>query len=209
MHPEMRRLLRLEAHVISPAERAVAWAMVGLWALSIAVFAARAVLTGRARTPKFAYVLLTLGLYGAVYFLVGRVEPAYRAATTPDQMFMLVMSVLTIFHNVQYLGLLWLHNRNRYAGEGDWGAARAVNRSVGAFLAFCLAFSGLVYFTFAASTGVFAGVAWFLDAKVGPVRVNDLGLCLWWGLAIHHYYLDQKIWRIRGDARLKRNLGLA
>jgi hypothetical protein len=208
VHPEMRRLLRLEAHVISPVEGAVAWGMVGLWALAIVVFAARAVARGKAGAPKFAYVLLTLGLYGAVYFVAGRYEPAYPAARTPDQMFMLVMSVLTIFHNVQYLGLLWLHNRNRYAGRGDWGAARAVNRNVGAFLAFCLAFSGLVYFTFAASTGVFAGVGWFLDAKIGPVRVNDVGLCLWWGLAIHHYYLDQKIWRIRGDAQLKKNLGL-
>jgi hypothetical protein len=32
---------------------------------------------------------------------------------------------------------------------------------------------------------------------------------IWWGIALNHYYLDQKIWRIRGDERLKKNLGLA
>ena len=38
---------------------------------------------------------------------------------------------------------------------------------------------------------------------------NQIGLCLWWGLAMNHYYLDQKIWRIRGDDELKRSLRLA
>jgi hypothetical protein len=37
---------------------------------------------------------------------------------------------------------------------------------------------------------------------------NQIGLCLWWGLALHHYWLDQRIWRVRADAPLRRSLGL-
>jgi hypothetical protein len=33
-------------------------------------------------------------------------------------------------------------------------------------------------------------------------------LALYWGLFFHHYYLDQRIWRVRGDGALRRELGL-
>ena len=49
----------------------------------------------------------------------------------------------------------------------------------------------------------------FADRRLGSISWNQIGLCLWWGLAINHYFLDQKIWRIRGDAELQRNLRLA
>ena len=34
-------------------------------------------------------------------------------------------------------------------------------------------------------------------------------LALYWGLFLHHYWLDQKIWRPSTDARLRTELGLA
>jgi hypothetical protein len=70
-------------------------------------------------------------------------------------------------------------------------------------------FSGVIYLVFASATGVFPTLQLFRGANVGPFTFGQIGLCLWWGLAINHYYLDQKIWRVRNDDELKRNLGLA
>ena len=77
------------------------------------------------------------------------------------------------------------------------------------FLGACALFSLAIYGTFACATGVFPSCQWFGGAGIGGVSWNQIGLCLWWGLAMNHYYLDQKIWRIRGDAALKRSLRLA
>ena len=118
---------------------------------------------------------------------------------------------VTIFHDLQYHAIVWFHNRNRYArpGEGH-GLARHVNASLVRYLGFAAAFSLGIYLLVACSTGVFPGCQVFLTRKIlGPITANQLGLSLWWGIALHHYYLDQKIWRIRGDDRLRRDLGLA
>jgi hypothetical protein len=30
--------------------------------------------------------------------------------------------------------------------------------------------------------------------------VNQVGLAVWWGIALHHYWLDERIWRVSRDA---------
>ena len=40
------------------------------------------------------------------------------------------------------------------------------------------------------------------------MTATQLGLCVWWGIALHHYLIDQYIWRIKGDAALAADLGL-
>ncbi|HYO78216.1 MAG TPA: hypothetical protein VE010_17280, partial [Thermoanaerobaculia bacterium] len=102
------------------------------------------------------------------------------------------------------VGLVWFHNRNRYAERSHHGPAHLVNRTLYAYLAVCALFSAAVYLTFACSTGVFPLCRWSTSTFA-----SQIGLCLWWGLAMNHYYLDQKIWRISGDDALKRALRLA
>ncbi|MCI0656544.1 MAG: hypothetical protein L0170_05675, partial [Acidobacteria bacterium] len=91
----------------------------------------------------------------------------------------------------------------------DYGVARRINHSIGRYLVFCVIFSAIVYLGFAAWTGVFPVLQVGVNTRWGPITFNQIGLCLWWGLALNHYFLDQKIWRISGDAALKKNLGLA
>jgi hypothetical protein len=208
-HPKARVLLRMAPEGPNGLmEKAAVAASVAVWALALLVFLGRQLTRprGTSRLPQTAYLLLTTLLYSAVYFVVARFEPVYAASTGPDQDFLLLSVVVVIFHNIQYLGLVWFHNRNRYgsAPEGDFGPARSINRSPIRYLLACLAFSAVVYLLFAAWTGVFPAVH-----LRGSATFNQIGLCLWWGLAINHYYLDQKIWRVRGDATLKKNLGLA
>lgn len=211
-HPRSRVLLRLPAEGPGTAwERVAIGLCLALWALSLIAFLVRLVVRGRERLrqPRTAFLGITVLLSSVVYFYVARFEPAYVHSNGPDQDFLLLSVVVGMFHSLQYLGLVWFHNRNRYASEEDFGVARTLNRSPLPYLLFCLVFSGIVYLGFAASTGVFPGFHFGEGVHWGPVTLNQLGFCLWWGLAVNHYYLDQKIWRIRGDERLKKNLGLA
>ena len=187
-------------------------ALLAVWLASVARFIVEHIRRDglRLRNPKTPYLAATVLLYGVIYFAIARFEPVYGASQGPDQDFLLLSIVIVIFHNVQYVGLVWFHNRNRYAGRHGHGLAGVVNRAPAVFLAACAAFSLAVYSTFACSTGVFPSCQWFSgSAGLGPVTWNQIGLCLWWGLAMNHYYLDQQIWRIRGDDELKRSLRLA
>jgi hypothetical protein len=163
---------------------------------------------GRERSaPKIGYVLLAITTTGIGYFAVGSREPIYAASTTPDQDFVVVSMIASVFHAVQYVGLVWHHNARRYEGQqGDlarWASARFARYAL-----VLLAFS-IFYGALAASTGVYPKLVALAGARVGPVTANQLALALWWGIAIHHYWLDQNIWRIRGDRPLAKALGLA
>jgi hypothetical protein len=211
-HPRARALLRLSVDTPGPIERLAIVAVVVAWALAIGSLLVRTALGRglRARDPRSSYLGVTLALYSFIYFGVARLEPAYAASNGPDQDFLLLSVLVTIFHNVQYVALVWFHNKNRYhASGGGSGAAGWLNRAPALYLAGCGLFSIVVYAASACGTGVFPGCSILGDARVGPFSANQLGLCLWWGLAINHYYLDQKIWRVGSDPELRRNLGLA
>jgi hypothetical protein len=211
-HPKARELIRLPVGDLTAVESLAAFALIALWLVAVGRFIVEHLRRDgfRLRNPKTPYLAATVLLYGFIYFAIARYEPVYGGSQGPDQDFLLLSIVIVIFHNVQYVGLVWFHNRNRYAGRAGHGLAGFVNRAPAVFLAVCAAFSLAVYFTFACSTGVFPACQWFSErATIGLITWNQIGLCLWWGLAINHYYLDQKIWRIRGDDQLKRSLRLA
>jgi hypothetical protein len=210
-HPQARALLGLTGPP-GLATTTAAYALLAGWLGILGWFAARHLIDDgfRLRNPKTPYLAGTVILYGWIYFAIARFEPVYGASEGPDQDFLLLSIVIVIFHNLQYLGLVWFHNRNRYAGsDAAHGLASVVNRAPARFLAACGLFSLGIYATFACGTGVFPACQWFAGAAIAGVTWNQVGLCLWWGLAMNHYYLDQKIWRIRGDATLKRSLRLA
>lgn len=45
--------------------------------------------------------------------------------------------------------------------------------------------------------------------SVGTPLLQGLALALYWGFALHHYVVDQYIWRPHADPRLRADLGLA
>ena len=210
-HPKARELMRLPAGERTSFESVAAYALVAVWLFAIARFVVAHIRRDglRLRNPKTPYLAATVLLYGFIYFAIARFEPVYGGSQGPDQDFLLLSIVIVIFPNVQYVGLVWFHNRNRYQDSDGHGLAGIVNRRPAGFLTACALFSVAVYFTAACSTGVFPSCQWFTAGAFGPVSLNQIGLCLWWGLAMNHYYLDQKIWRVRGDDVLKQSLRLA
>jgi hypothetical protein len=128
--------------------------------------------------------------------------------------FLMVAVVVTAFHNVQYHGIVWFYHRNRYHGPHvDRAAFGLAPRISGRFLIYAacgVAFT-LLYRALGCGFGVHPGCGGF-DAKwmLGPgLSLKDLAAGFIWGFALHHYYLDQKIWRVSRDAGLNKDLKLS
>ncbi len=124
---------------------------------------------------------------------------------------------VTFYHNIQYHGIVWFYNRNRYGSDPDgkqFGLAGKVSRS---FLTYYLA--GIVF------TLMYRYPNWFLtglpvpfatgpssvsQATLGPLfTISDLAIGFWWGFAFNHYFLDQKIWKLSKDKQLTKDLRVA
>lgn len=198
VHPLARALVHLPP-ALGPLEAALAWGCVAAWVVALASFVVRRARAAAPSPTKTGYVLAALASYGVIYFGVARLEPVYPQARGPDEAFMLISVMTALFHGVQYVALVWVHERNRLAERAS------LARYVGLLTLFSLG----LYLAAGAATGVFPGLHPWSEATLGPVSVNELGLSLWWGLALHHYVVDAYVWRVRGDRRLARNLGLS
>ncbi|MCA8955916.1 MAG: hypothetical protein KDC87_07570 [Planctomycetes bacterium] len=121
----------------------------------------------------------------------------------PNAQFVLV-PILTTYHNIQYHGLVWHYNRQKYRcatydteTKQRLGWAVPLNHNLLVYAAF-----GVLY------TALTIGFEHY-----GLALVKDrqgIGLVLsafFWGFAFHHYYLDSKIWKASEDAELRQLLG--
>jgi hypothetical protein len=186
----------------SAAEVILANALLALWALVVVVYAA-------ARLPRRVglaapYLLLVVAVHGVLYFVASRFEPVYSMAKTPDQQLLLMSVMGGMFHSAQYVGIVWLHNARTYR-DADHGLASRASASLGRYLLVCVAFSA-IYIVLAASTAIYPTITLFEDVRLGPVPLSRLALCVWWGIGLQHYLIDQRIWRIKKDAALREKL---
>jgi hypothetical protein len=157
------------------------------WLAVVGVYAARAL---RTRGLKAPYLLLVTGVHGLLYFVAARFEPVYSLAKNADQQLLLMTVMGGLLHSAQYVGIVWLYNAKHNAKRFP---------TLARYLLACVAFSA-IYFVIAALTAVYPAFAWLEDAKVfGVVPVSRLALCLFWGIALHHYVVDQYIWRLKRD----------
>jgi hypothetical protein len=177
----------------------------GAPALSVALLLALIAYHGRGRggrprrfalSPAHAFVVTCVLVYSVIFYVIAPLEPLLPGARTPVQGFMLMQVMITLFHNVQYHAIVWHYNRHR--------PARArLNQNFPTY-----ALAGMIF-----SLGYIAA-AWYTTEYPswrGGVPENVLvpaAFCVWWGLAIHHYYLDQKIWRVSKAKDLQRHLGV-
>ncbi|MEZ4370212.1 MAG: hypothetical protein R3B07_05275 [Polyangiaceae bacterium] len=213
-HPKARALLGLEP--LAQPLNALVWATALGFGVALLAFVLNFFRTATRSLPKLGYSLFSVGLYGLAYYWVARFEPVYGASKGPDQDFLLLSVVLTVFHNVQYIALVYVHNRSRYVATGKMSVsgrlAPWISSTALRYVAVCLGFS-LVYWLLAASSAIYP--SWgalrgelLVGATLGGISLNRLALALWWGLALHHYWLDQRIWRIKEDPELRVHLGL-
>ncbi|MBI4348678.1 MAG: hypothetical protein HY553_17705 [Elusimicrobia bacterium] len=144
------------------------------------------------------------GLAVVSVFWIGPREPLYAAPMNNEQLFLVVTLMGGIFHGVEYLGIALLLDRRRHEraeGPGLW--ARVARRPALAYAAFVALSLG--YVALNAARGQAPGLSLF-EPEGGPAKFF---LAFYWAVFFHHYWIDQNIWRVQSDARLREELLLA
>lgn len=118
---------------------------------------------------------------------------------------LVLVPILTTYHNLQYHGLIWHYNRHKYRVSREdserrqrHGWAVPLNKNI-----FVYALFGLIYTL--ATIGI---EKYNLDLSLGGVTWAPVMFqAFFWGFAFHHYYIDSKIWKASEDADLRAVLG--
>jgi hypothetical protein len=153
----------------------VAAVAVAAWWIRTAVEMAR----GRADHRYAAFVLSHVAIFLVGYVVIDDVNTGWLA--------------INIWHNLQYVMVVWMVNVKRYAAGID-PQARLLstisqpNRIV-AYFASCVAISTIVYFN----------LDWFTTIVLGGGLAATLGIYM--GINLHHYLVDAMIWRRPAVAR--------
>ena len=209
-HPQSRAVLHLPATVGWFETQIVYLANAGVIAAAV-LFGAKELRRWFAgltvNVPKNLFLLSCVPLHVLVFM-----HP--EISTRVDLLLFAVL--VTMYHNFQYHGIVWYYARNRYGGdpEGErYGIASRIVRSVWTYYAAGLLFTLLLRYSlfWLAGTDVPLGTGattlstWALG---GGVTFADAAVAVWWGFALNHYWLDQKIWKTSRDQRLNRDLGI-
>jgi hypothetical protein len=204
--PWNRTLLGLPAEPSAQEQ----WGVRALAATSAAVVLGYALLLvlrwrrGEALRPGLYALVVAVGTSAFGYFIVGAFEPLVPNPTNPEQLSFAVVVVGGSLHGLQYLGIIFATGRRRYAGSTEDTLAARLGRAPWSAYG-CLVAVSLLYLVVNALRGASPGWAVFpYDSDMARVFLS-----LYWGGALHHYYLDQKIWHPRRDPVLRRELGLA
>lgn len=150
--------------------------------------------------------LLPVGAASTVTLLgIGWFEPLYAKPTHPEQYFLVVTLMIGLLHGTQYLGVVLAGNWRRYreSNATHWVAYLSRRPMVAVVLSIIISLT--LYLAVNASRSSLPGMQWF-DTR-SPIA--QFALALYWGLFFHHYYVDNKIWRVRTNPALRNELAIA
>ncbi len=207
-HPETRQVVGFPAGTESPWEAAVVAASV----LAVGIVTSWFLLRQRRRfrsglqanVPKILFLLAVVPLHMTICY-------SEAVLTAPLLGF---AAFVTIFHNVQYHAIVCFYQRNRYRGADPerYGAAAWVGKSFVTFMVCAVTIGGATGFL-VCGLDLQPGCVPFLRTSDMPlfaeVTWRDAVFGIFLGFLMHHYFLDQFIWRPGGDAELRRDLNLS
>ena len=156
--------------------------------------------------PKNLFLLCCVPLHLLIFL-----HP-YISTHLPIRLFVVFV---TFYHNVQYHGIVWFYNRNRYGNrDPKYGAASWINRNFvlyyAAGLLFTITYRYTNWYFLGINVPFLSGPNSISQMALGfDFTISDLAFAFWWGFAFHHYYLDQKIWKLSKDKRLTQDLKVA
>ncbi len=198
-HPVNRVLWQLPAEA-GPLGRLVVHALMALAVLALLGWAGllwRRWRLGQAVRPGLFALAVAVGTTLFAMFVIGLREPLFAEPLTVEQVFMAATAVPGLLHGIHYLGIVIATSRRR-AGAGWAGRLnQAPWRAYG-----LMVLASLLY----------VGLTLLRGAPLGLAPDSDTAqffLALYWGLFLHHFWLDQKIWHPSRDARLRQELGMA
>lgn len=200
--PQARDLLQLPEEP-SGAEHALATLSAAAVAVLALAFVARQAERWRGgepvNGPKVLFLLAVVSLHAFVGF-----HPATRTAGLLG-----FAAYVTVFHDVQYQAIVWHAQRARLADGRPHGLAAWVCSRFAVYYGCALAM-GVGLWAVGCALNVQPGCTPLVDAAEVPLfaelTLKDLAALTVLGFAMHHYFLDQFIWRPSQDAGLRREL---
>ncbi|MEW6734264.1 MAG: hypothetical protein AB1489_23260, partial [Acidobacteriota bacterium] len=126
--------------------------------------------------PKYLLMLAVIPLHWLTFHYMGPLDS---------------VPTVTIFHNIQYHGIIWFYNRNRYqprqeaARRYGWLPAWVTHRFAYYVIA-ALLFSALYRIP-----------GYWLGHYHPHELTRELAFGFFWGFGFTHYFLDSRIWRVR------------
>lgn len=176
-------------------------------------FAARQVYlwgTGQAiNVPKILFLLGVVPLHIFVCY-----HPAVLTAPL-----VAIAAFVTIFHDIQYYAIVWNYQRNRIHRPGvdksRFGWAAAVSKNLFIFMT-CAVALGVGSFLLGCVVKVDMGCTGWVPPVIssddyplfGHFSLQHVFFGIALGFIMHHYFVDQFIWRPSKDAQLRKDLKL-
>ncbi|PWT91037.1 MAG: hypothetical protein C5B54_06130 [Acidobacteria bacterium] len=208
-HPSARYQLGLGPVLSTPEHYALIF-LHSLIALALIVYVFKEARNKTFNLPKNVFLMAAVPLHLLIFL-----HP-YISTHVDIRLFAVFV---TFYHNIQYHGIVWFYNRNRYRQDSSgarFGWASKVSRNFLTFYAVAIIFTLLYRYP----NWYFAGTEIpFFGWQNNPVSramiggssftISDLAIGFWWGFAFNHYYLDQKIWKLSKDKRLNQDLRIA
>jgi hypothetical protein len=145
--------------------------------------------TAEFNTGKWSVLATSLILYNGILLL-------------PIEEKIIVVMAVTIPHNIQYLAFVSLINRKSFlSSKLDHGFATKLTKKLGLFIllsvVYAVVFEGL-------RTSVRFSPVFTTSETLYMIR-NGI-VVFFFGMVLHHYYLDAVIWRVRKDKDLSKNI---
>ena len=152
------------------------------------------------------HIVYTLGcliFYATMFYWIAPREPFFQHAQNGAQMFMMIAVMNSLFHNIQYLAIVWVFGNKRASKKDSGPLAGLIHRKPFNYLMAC----------WIAGAG-FAWIVWNLGDWTSPSGewIQKQGhlwaIVIYFGIVGHHFFLDQRIWRVSRQRELQSALNL-
>jgi hypothetical protein len=155
--------------------------------------------------PKVLFLLAVVPLHVYVCFS--------SAVLTAD--LLAFSAFVTIFHDIQYHALIWFHHRNRYHRQGvdqkQFGWAPKISKNLGTYAMCAIGFAA-IFRLMGCTLNIHPGCAPFLITSeiqlFGGIHTDALLKGMLLGFPLHHYFVDQYIWKTSKSKELQKDLKL-
>ena len=151
--------------------------------------------------PVVFYALTCFGFYSIMFYQIAPLDQFVQTGSGA-QALLLIAIMNSLFHNIQYHGIVWYYSRSRYQNENEsFGLARLLNGTRVNYVATALLMGG-----------VFGLITWYVgdapdvSGSFAHAKGYHWAYVLFFGIIGHHFYLDQKIWRPSRQQELNRYL---
>jgi hypothetical protein len=153
--------------------------------------------------PKILFMAALIPLYSVICY-----SPA--VLTAPLLAF---GAFVTVYHDVQYHAIVYFYSRNRYHKPGvdkkKYGLAPRLTKNFATYIIAGIAMAGafrLLGCSFDVHAGCMTLVLTSKQTLFGSITTKELLVGFMLGFPLHHYFVDQFIWRPSKDANLRADL---